>query len=103
VAAKPVVSPPNVAIRMPAASHESVLYTRRAQAKEHEWQPMQRSILGVVKIFMLAPPDEYDSAQCSFKEQKSDFWLYWRFHGIFSAFEPRFFPLDDSCQDSVFT
>jgi hypothetical protein len=36
---------------MPAVFHERFLCTRRAQASEQEWQPMQRSMRGVVRIF----------------------------------------------------
>src|SRR5271157_1221023 len=56
LATKPVESPPDEPMRIPAVSHERFLCIRRAQAKEQEWQPMQRSILGVVKIFMLSSP-----------------------------------------------
>jgi len=45
-----------VRMRIPAVSQESLLCTRRAQANEHEWQPMQRSILGAVRIFIEASP-----------------------------------------------
>jgi len=37
-------------------SQDRRLCTSRAQASEHEWHPMQRSILGVVRIFMALPP-----------------------------------------------
>jgi hypothetical protein len=52
LASKPVESPPEETIRIPAESQETRLYTRRAQASEQELQPMHRSILGVVKTFM---------------------------------------------------
>jgi hypothetical protein len=41
---------------MPAVSHDRFLCTSLAQAREQEWQPIQRSILGVVKIFIAIPP-----------------------------------------------
>jgi hypothetical protein len=41
---------------MPAVSHESLLCIKRAQASEQEWQPMQRSILGAVRIFIVTSP-----------------------------------------------
>jgi hypothetical protein len=56
LASYPVESPPVDLMRMPALFHERFLYTYRAQAKEQEWQPMQRSILGVVRIFTSTPP-----------------------------------------------
>jgi len=59
LASNPVDSPPDEAIRMPAVSHDRFLCTSLAQAREQEWQPIQRSILGVVKIFMAIPPYEY--------------------------------------------
>jgi hypothetical protein len=43
-------------MRIPAVSQDSFLCTRRAQASEQEWQPMQRSILGVVRIFIAISP-----------------------------------------------
>src|SRR5512143_4315296 len=52
-ASNPVERPPEDLIRIPAVSQESRLCTSRAQASEHEWHPMQRSIRGVVRIFML--------------------------------------------------
>src|SRR5512136_1344250 len=52
LASKPVERPPVDWIRIPALSQESCLCTRRAQAREQEWQPMHRSIRGVLKIFM---------------------------------------------------
>src|SRR5512143_1247720 len=52
-ASNPVERPPEDLIRIPAVSQESRLCTSRAQASEHEWHPMQRSILGVVRIFMV--------------------------------------------------
>jgi len=52
LASKPVDIPPDEIMRMPAASHDSFLYTCRAQAREHELHPMHRSIRGVVSIFM---------------------------------------------------
>jgi hypothetical protein len=55
-----VESPPDDRMRMPAVSQESRLCTIRAQAREHEWQPMQRSMRGVVRIFMAA------SIKCKF-------------------------------------
>ena len=42
-------------MRMPAVSQESCLCTIRLQASEQEWQPMQRSMRGVVRIFMAFP------------------------------------------------
>jgi hypothetical protein len=39
-------------MRIPAVSQDRRLCTSRAQAREHEWQPIHRSILGAVKIFM---------------------------------------------------
>src|SRR5512137_803599 len=53
LASKPVESPPADRMRMPDVSHESRLWTIRAQAREQEWQPMQRSMRGVVRIFMI--------------------------------------------------
>src|SRR5512143_4072364 len=53
-ASNPVESPPEERMRMPAVSQESRLCTIRAQAREQEWQPMQRSMRGVVRIFMTA-------------------------------------------------
>jgi len=52
LAVKPVVKPPEERIRIPAVSQEIRLCTIRAQASEQEWQPIQRSIFGVVNIFM---------------------------------------------------
>ena len=37
---------------MPAVSQDKRLCTSLAQASEHEWQPMHRSMRGVVKIFL---------------------------------------------------
>jgi len=51
-ASKPVDIPPLDMMRMPAASHDSRLCTNRAHAREQELHPMQRSIRGVVKIFI---------------------------------------------------
>jgi hypothetical protein len=51
-ASNPVDRPPEDRMRIPAVSQESRLCTRRAQASEQEWHPMQRSIRGVVNIFM---------------------------------------------------
>jgi len=51
-ASNPVESPPDDRMRIPAVSQESRLCTIRLQAREHEWQPMQRSMRGVVRIFM---------------------------------------------------
>ena len=39
-------------MRMPAVNHDRFPCTSLAQAREQEWQPMHRSILGVVSIFM---------------------------------------------------
>jgi hypothetical protein len=36
---------------MPAVFQDKFRCTSRAQASEQEWQPMQRSILGAVRIF----------------------------------------------------
>jgi hypothetical protein len=47
----PVDNPPDEIIRIPAVSQDNRLFTNRAQAKEQAWQPMHRSILGVVSIF----------------------------------------------------
>jgi hypothetical protein len=52
LASKPVDSPPEDAMRMPAVDQEMRWWTRRAQASEHEWQPMQRSMRGARRIFM---------------------------------------------------
>src|SRR5512146_756394 len=52
-ASNPVESPPDERMRLPALSHESCLCTWRAQEREQEWQPMQRSIRGVVRIFIV--------------------------------------------------
>jgi hypothetical protein len=52
LASNPVESPPDERMRIPALSHDSVLCTSLAQANEHEWQPMQRSILGARSIFI---------------------------------------------------
>jgi hypothetical protein len=52
LASKPVERPPVDRIRIPAVSQERCLYTSRAQAREQEWQPMHRSIRGVLKIFI---------------------------------------------------
>ncbi len=57
LASNPEDKPPAEAILIPAVSQERFLWTSLAQASEQEWQPMQRSILGVVRIFMVAPPD----------------------------------------------
>jgi hypothetical protein len=51
-AVNPVVRPPEDFILMPAVSQDISLCTRRAHASEQEWQPMQRSILGVVSFFI---------------------------------------------------
>jgi hypothetical protein len=51
-AINPVDSPPEEWILMPAVCHDIFLCTSLAQASEQEWQPMQRSILGVVSIFI---------------------------------------------------
>jgi hypothetical protein len=40
---------------MPVVSQDRRLCTSRAHAKEQAWQPIQRSILGVVNIFMRVP------------------------------------------------
>ncbi len=53
LASNPVERPPDEEIRMPAVSHDRYLWTNRAQAREHEWQPMHLSIRGAVKIFMV--------------------------------------------------
>jgi hypothetical protein len=37
---------------MPALSQERLLCTSLAQAREQVWQPMQRSILGAVRVFI---------------------------------------------------
>jgi hypothetical protein len=42
--------PPEETIRIPAVSQESLLCTKRAQANEQAWQPMHRSMRGVVRI-----------------------------------------------------
>jgi hypothetical protein len=55
LASKPVDNPPEDRMRMPAVSQGRRLCTSRAHAKEQAWQPIQRSILGVVNIFMGAP------------------------------------------------
>src|SRR5512139_3528917 len=55
-ASNPVDNPPDDRMRIPAVSQERRLCTIRAQAREQEWQPMQRSILGVVRIFIGRPP-----------------------------------------------
>jgi hypothetical protein len=62
-ASNPVDNPPDDRMRMPAVSQDNRLCTRRAQAREQEWQPIQRSILGVIKIFMadLLADDVYTS------------------------------------------
>jgi hypothetical protein len=52
LASKPVESPPEERMRIPAVFQERRLCTRRAQAKEQEWQPMHRSILSAISIFM---------------------------------------------------
>jgi hypothetical protein len=54
-AINPVESPPEEWILMPAVCHDIFLCTSLAQASEQEWQPMQRSILGVVSIFIYGP------------------------------------------------
>jgi len=41
---KPLVRPPEDLMRMPARFQDMDLYTRRAQAIEQQWQPMQRSM-----------------------------------------------------------
>jgi hypothetical protein len=51
-ASKPVDSPPEEAMRMPAVFQDRFWCTSRAQASEQEWQPMQRSMRGAVKIFI---------------------------------------------------
>ena len=55
LATKPVESPPDEAILIPAVFHESSLCTSRAHAKEQEWQPMHRSIREAVKVFIFTP------------------------------------------------
>jgi hypothetical protein len=50
-ASKPVDSPPEEAMRMPAVFQDRFLCTRRAQASEQEWQPIQRSMRGAVRVF----------------------------------------------------
>jgi hypothetical protein len=52
LASKPVDSPPDEAMRMPAVSHDRFLCISLAHAREQEWQPIQRSILGVVNTFI---------------------------------------------------
>jgi hypothetical protein len=52
-ASNPVESPPEDRMRIPAVSQESLLCTMRLQAREQEWHPMQRSMRGVVRIFMI--------------------------------------------------
>src|SRR5208283_4377630 len=52
LASNPVERPPEEDMRIPAVSQDRRLCTSRAQAREHEWQPIHRSILGAVKIFM---------------------------------------------------
>ncbi|SPD75587.1 hypothetical protein PITCH_A650008 [uncultured Desulfobacterium sp.] len=51
LASKPVERPPDEMIRMPAVSHDRRLWINRPHAREQEWHPMQRSILGVVNVF----------------------------------------------------
>jgi hypothetical protein len=51
-ASNPVDIPPVDMMRIPAASHDRRLCTKRAQAREQELQPMQRSMRGVFKIFI---------------------------------------------------
>jgi len=53
LASKPVESPPEERMRIPAVFQERRLCTSRAQAREQEWQPMHRSILGAVSLFMM--------------------------------------------------
>jgi predicted naringenin-chalcone synthase len=55
LATNPVERPPEDAILIPAVFHDSNLCTNRAQAKEQEWQPMQRSIREAVNIFISSP------------------------------------------------
>src|SRR5574340_1424256 len=55
-ASNPVASPPEERMRIPAVSQDRRLCTSRAQASEQEWHPMQRSIRGVVRIFMALSP-----------------------------------------------
>ena len=45
-ASKPVDMPPEDAMRIPAVSQDRRSCTSRAQAREQEWQPMQRSMPG---------------------------------------------------------
>src|SRR5512135_374016 len=56
LASNPVERPPEDLMRIPAVSQERRLWTSRAQASEQEWHPMQRSIFGAVRIFMVLPP-----------------------------------------------
>jgi hypothetical protein len=51
-----VVSPPEDTMRIPAVSQERRLCNCRAHASEQEWQPMHRSINGVVNIFIVRSP-----------------------------------------------
>jgi len=51
LAAKLDDSPPVEWIRIPAVSQEIFLWTSLAQASAQEWQPMHRSMWGVVRIF----------------------------------------------------
>lgn len=51
-ASNPVDNPPEEAMRIPAVSQESRLYTNRAQAKEQEWQPIHLSIREAFRTFI---------------------------------------------------
>jgi hypothetical protein len=53
-ATKPVDSPPEEWIRIPDVDHETRWWIRRAQASAQEWQPIHRSIRGVVNNFIRA-------------------------------------------------
>jgi len=55
-ASNPVERPPEDLMRIPAVSQDRRLCTIRAQASEQEWHPMQRSILGVGRIFKTISP-----------------------------------------------
>src|SRR5512135_2838386 len=55
-ASNPVERPPETLMRIPPGPEDRRLSTSRAQRSQQQWLPLQRSILGVVRIFMALSP-----------------------------------------------
>jgi len=56
LASKPVDNPPAEAMRIPALFHDKNLWTCLEQDREHEWQPIQRSMRAALRAFIFPPP-----------------------------------------------